>query len=247
MIKAFNLNTAIGSNSIPVTTLKEIKKRNIWASVYPNNLLFDIDDLPTCLKLAKVIPVYKKGDQQEYNNYRPISLLSNISKLIEKLLYNRLYKFLNQNKCLFNYQFGFWNHHSTNHELIRITEKIRNALAEGKFACGVFLDFQKAFDTVNHKILISKLEHYGIRGLPLHLFQNYLEKRTQFVNINKKAQMYFQYKSQSVKVLGLLLFLIYINDLNGISNFSKIHNFAEDTNILYASNSLKDIKRLTVI
>ena len=172
---------------------------------------------------------------------------SNISKLIEKLLYNRLHKFLNQNKCLFNYQFGFWNHHSTNHELISITEKIRNALAEGKFACGVFLDFQKAFDTVNHKILISKLEHYGIRGLPLHLFQNYLEKRTQFVNINKKAQMYFQYKSQSVKVLGLLLFLIYINDLNGISNFSKIHNFAEDTNILYASNSLKDIKRLTVI
>ena len=100
MIKAFNLNTAIGSNSIPVTTLKEIKKRNIWASVYPNNLLFDIDDFPTCLKLAKVIPVYKKGDQQEYNNYRPISLLSNISKLIEKLLHNRLYKFLNQNKCL---------------------------------------------------------------------------------------------------------------------------------------------------
>ena len=188
MIKAFNLNTAIGSNSIPVTTLKEIKKRNIWASVYPNNLLFDIDDLPTCLKLAKVIPVYKKGDQQEYNNYRPISLLSNISKLIEKLLYNRLYKFLNQNKCLFNYQFGFWNHHSTNHELISITEKIRNALAEGKFACGVFLDFQKAFDTVNHKILIPKLEHYGIRGLPLHLAFSKLFGKTNPICSNKQKK-----------------------------------------------------------
>ena len=91
---------------------------------------------------------------------------------------------MNQNKCNFNYQFGFRNHHSTNHALISITEKIRKALGEGKFASGLFLDFQKAFDTVNHKILISKLEHYGIRGLPLHLFQNYLEKRTQFVEIN---------------------------------------------------------------
>ena len=115
----------------------------------------------------------------------PISLLSNINKLIEKLLYKRLYKFLNQNKCIFNYQFGFRNHHSTNQRLISITEKIRKALDEGKFACGVFLDFQKAFDTV--KILISKLKHYRIRGLPLHLFQNYLEKRNQFVEINKKS------------------------------------------------------------
>ena len=171
-----------------MTMLKEIKKEISGPLSSLINLSFDTGEFPNCLKLAKVIPVYKKGDQQECNNYRPISLLSNISKLIEKLLYNRLYKFLNQNKCLFNYQFGFWNHHSTNHELISITEKIRNALDEGKFACGVFLDFQKAFDTVNHKILISKLEHYGIRGLALHLFQNYLEKRTQFVNINKKAQ-----------------------------------------------------------
>ena len=118
--------------------------------------MFDTSDFQNCLKLAKVKPVYKKGDQQECSSYRPISLLLNISKLIEKLLYNRLYKFLNQNKCLFNYQFGFRNHHSTNHT-ISITEKIRKALDEGDFAYGVFLDFLKAFDTVNHKILISKL------------------------------------------------------------------------------------------
>ena len=96
---------------------------------------------------------------------------SNISKLIEKLLYNRLHKFLNQNKCLLNYQFGFLNHHSTNNTSISITEKIKNALDEGKFACGVFIDFQKAFGTVNHKILISKLKHYGFRGLSLHPFK----------------------------------------------------------------------------
>ena len=98
---------AIGPNSIPVTILKEIKKEISELMSTLINLSFDTGDFPNCLKLAKVIPVYKKGDQQECNNYRPISLLSNISKLIEKLLYNRLYKFLNQNKCLFNYQFGF--------------------------------------------------------------------------------------------------------------------------------------------
>ena len=156
------------------------------------------------------MPVYKKGNQQECNNYRPIPLLSNISKLIEKLLFNRLYKFLNQNKGLFNYQFRFRNHHSANHTLISITEEIRNALDEGKFACGVFLDFQKAFDTVNHKILISKLEHYGIRGLPLHLFQNYLEKRSHFVEINKKSSnvLSINRRVPQGSVLGPLLFLI---------------------------------------
>ena len=141
---------------------------------------------------------------------------------------------MNQNKCNFNYQFGFRNHHSTNHALISITEKIRKALGEGKFASGLFLDFQKAFDTVNHKILISKLEHYGIRGLPLHLFQNYLEKRTQFIEINKKSSdvLPINHGVPQGSVLDPILLLIYINDINGIVNFLKIHHFADDTNIL---------------
>ena len=150
-----------------------------------------------------------------------------------------------QNKCLFNYQFGFRNHYSTNHALISIAEKIGKALDEGKFACGVFLDFQKAFGTVNHKILISKLEHYGIRGLPLHLFQNCFEKRTQFAEINKKSSnvLSINHGVPQGSVLGPLLFLIYIIDLNCIVNFSKIDHLADDRNILYTTNSLKDIDR----
>ena len=132
---------------------------------------------PEIQKTAKVIPIFKKGDQQDCNNYRPISLLSNVGKIIEKLVHKHLFKFLNNNDCLFSYQFGFKNHYSMNHALISITEKIQRAIGDGKIACRVFLDFQKAFDTADHDIL-AKLEHYGIRGLSLELFKTYLAERT---------------------------------------------------------------------
>ena len=163
-LKTFNLNKTSGPNSIPVKILKDMKSEISVPLSTLTNLSFNTGIFPSSLKLALVMPIIKKGDQQDCNNYRPISVLSNISKLIEKLLYNRLYKFLNQNKCLYNNQFGFRNHQSTNHALVSITEKIRNALDDGKYACGVFLDFQKEFDTVNHKILLSKLENCGIKG-----------------------------------------------------------------------------------
>ena len=153
----------------------------------PINVLFNIGIFSGCLKLSGIMPIFKKGDQQNFNIYRPISVLSNFNKLMEKLLYIRLYKFLNESKCLYNDQFGFRNHHSTNQALISITEKIRTALDHGKYACCVFLDFQKEFDTVNHNILLSKLETYRIGGMSLKLFQNFLMNRTKFVEINKKT------------------------------------------------------------
>ena len=176
ILKTFNLNKAVGPNSLPIKILKDLKSEITEPLSTLINLSFNTGVFPNSLKLAKVIPVFNKGDQQECSNYRPFSLLSNIGKLIEKLLCNRLNDFLNQNKWLYKYQFGFRNHHSTNHALISITEKIRKALDHGKFACGVFLDFQKAFGTVNQKILLSKLEHCGIRGIALYLFSELPEK-----------------------------------------------------------------------
>ena len=133
--------------------LKTSKKQFSVSLAYIINLAFETGIFPDILKTTKMIPIFKKGDQQDCNNYRPISLLSNIGKIIEKLIHKRLFKFLNSNNCLFNYQFGFRNHHSTNHALISITEKNRKAVDDGKIACGVFLDFQKAFDTVDHDII----------------------------------------------------------------------------------------------
>ena len=101
-------------------------------------------------------------------------LISKLKKLIEKLVHKRLYKFLEKHKLLYEHQYGFQKKHSTNHALIDITEKIRSALDQNIFACGIFIDLQKAFDTVNHDILLHKLDHYGIRGLPSKWFQSFL-------------------------------------------------------------------------
>ena len=109
--------------------------------------------------------------------------LSNFSKIIEKLVHRQLYEFLEFNNYLYTNQFGFCNLHSTNHALITITEKIRKAIDNGEITCGVFLDLQKAFDTVDHEILLSKLEHYGIRGVPLKWFKTFLTQRHQYVSI----------------------------------------------------------------
>ena len=141
------------------------------------NLSFSTGLFTKILKQAKIIPTFRKGDQQDFNNYGPISLLSNISKIIQKLVHRQLYGFLEFNNYLYTYQFGFRNLHSTNHALFTITEKIRKAIDNGEITYGVFLDLQKAFDTVDHEILLLKLEYYGIRGVPLKWFKTFLTQR----------------------------------------------------------------------
>ena len=114
------------------------------------------------LKLAKVALVHKKESKQFYSNYRPIFLLSNIDKIIEKIVYNRIYRFLDKNNIIYSLQFGFQQHYSTSYALLNLTEAIVKALDDGNFVCGIFVDLRKAFDTVDDSILLSKLYHYGI-------------------------------------------------------------------------------------
>ena len=191
------------------------------------------------LKTAKVVPVFKKDSKLDYSNYRPISLLSNIEKILEKLMYKRLYTFLNKNNVIYNLQFGFRQQYSTSHALINITENIRKALDDGNIGCGVFVDLQKMFDTVDHQKLLTKLNHYGIRGVSNDWFKSYLSNRSQYVSINgyDSGLAAINYGVPQGSVLGPLLFLLYINDLNQAIKFCKVHHFADDTNLLCLGNS----------
>ena len=139
----------MGPFSIPNRVFKEINKLLSIPISRMFNLSMEHGVFPQKIEIAIVIPVHKKDDTEDCNNYRPISLLPNISKLFEKLVKNRLSKFLEENKCLFSRQFGFRNKDSTNHALIDLTETIRKTIDDNECACGVFLDFKKAFDTVN--------------------------------------------------------------------------------------------------
>ena len=156
-------------------------------------------------------------------------------------MYSRLSKFLDKLDCLYKKQFGFRNAHSTSHALISITEEIKKALENREFSCGVFLGFQKAFDTVSHKILIDKLPHNGERGVKLSWFESYLTNRIQqtIVNDTVSYRIEVTHRVPQGSVVGPLLFLIYINDLNEAISHSKIYHFADDTSILFSHKSLK--------
>ena len=177
----------------------------IWSS----KQVYTFSDI---LKTAKIIPVYKKGDPSECNHYHPISILSALGKLIEKLIHVTLNIFLELNNCFYENQFGFRNYHSTNHALITTTEKIRHALDNDHYMCGIFVDFQKAFDKVNHDILLSKLYYYGIRDTPFKLIKSYFTNRKQYTHINdsESTALISTHGVPKGSVLGPLLFFIYI-------------------------------------
>ena len=159
-----NHNKSTGDFSIPRQVFESIPDTLAEVLQLLINLSFETGIFPSSLKTVKVI-FKNKGSNQDVNNYRPISLLSNIEKIFEKLVYSRLLSFLDLHDILSSRQFGFRKKHSTMLALISLTEEIRRSLDSGQFSCGVFIDLQKAFDTVDHKILLRKMELYGIRGI----------------------------------------------------------------------------------
>ena len=244
IILSYNARKTLGPNSIPIYILKI--SNNFFSDLLSDivNLSFKTGIFPDLCKLSKIIPIFKRDDPMLCVNYRPISLLSIFSKIFEKLIYNRMYSFLNSNNLIYGKQFGFRAKHSVNHALISTTELIKSQLEDGNYVAGIFIDLEKAFDTVNHVILIQKLSYYGFRGNSQNLIKSFLSNRKQYVAING-------FESDKVNVtcgvpqgstLGPLLFLIYINDLRFSLKFATANHFADDTCIIYQSKKLKALE-----
>ena len=181
IIKTLN-NKSTGPSSIPTKLLVLIPDLIIFPLCKFINTSFTTGKFSDALKIVKVTPIHKSGCTQDMNNYRPISLLSIFDKIIEKIMHVR-HAFMEENNILFENQFGFRKQNSTVHALIQITEQVRYSIEKGKYGCGIFIDLRKAFVTVNHAILLRKMEHHGIQGMALQWFKSYLTDRKQYVYI----------------------------------------------------------------
>ena len=159
-------------------------------------------------------------------------------------MYHRRYSYLEELKILYPLQFGFREKCSTTHALISITESIRQSTDNNEFGSGIFIDLKKAFDTVNHAILLTKLNHYGIRGVVHDWFKSYLSQREQFVNVNGHNSLSLPVTCgvPQGSILGPLLFLSYVNDLPNTSSLLTFHLFADDANLYFSSKNLSHLK-----
>lgn len=208
---------------------------------YLINLSLSKGMFPSTLKIAKVLPLYKKGDNTLPDNYRPVALLSTISKILERVIFNRILNFSDKYNILSKAQHGFRKKHSTQTAIMKFLEKLYEDINKNKKCAGLFMDLSKAFDLINHTILVQKLEKYGVRGKVKDLLTSYLTDRYQIVEVDgiKSEKLKIDFGVPQGSVLGPLLFLFYVNDLpNFFDEF--LIMFADDNSYLCCGKSMEN-------
>ena len=198
---------------------------------------------PDIWKLAKVIPLFKKQSRHLPENYRPISLLNCFGKILERLIYNQMVKFIEKYHILYKHQYGFRKAFSTTLALINIIDQIKTSIDKGEYVIGIFLDIKKAFDSIDHEILLSKLEHYGFRGHILTFIKSYLTNRKQFIEINecKSRIQNINCGVPQGSILGPLLFLLFINDIQNSAPDTEKRLFADDTSVFLFGKNINNV------
>ena len=233
IIRNLKPKSSAGCDNISTKLLKEIENviSRPLSIIINQSLCTGI--FPDKLKIAKVIPLYKKDDDRSFGNYRPISLLSSISKIFERVAFNQLYEYYTSNGLLYESQYGFRKLHSTELAALEFTDRISQEMDAKKIPFSIFLDLSKAFDTLDHKVLLTKLHYYGIRDIALNWFRSYLTKRTQYVDCNGVSSSIREIETgvPQGSILGPLLFIIYMNDIHTVSDNLNFILYADDTTL----------------
>ena len=242
--KLKNKNSS-GSDGISTNLLKSILPTIITPLCHVFNLSYKLGFIPTVLKTAKVVPIFKSGDKHLFTNYRPISLLTSFSKLLEKVAATQIMRYLNKFNLIYNHQYGFRKEHNISHPLLHFLDKIYDSFNKptSEYNIAIFIDLKKAFDTCDPNILLKKLEYYGFRGMSNKWFENYLKGRYQYTCVNG-AQSKLKEISCGVpqgSILGPILFLLLINDLPNASKILFTLLYADDTTLQNSSPNLNEL------
>jgi len=232
-----------GHDNLSMNLVKSIILCILKPLVHIFNLSLLQGIFPAKMKIACVLPLYKAGDTQDVSNYRPVSLLPQFSKILEKLFNKRLIDFVKKLNILYLRQYGFRDNMSTAMAIFELTEAITTSLDKKESTIGVFIDLKKAFDTIDHSLLLKKLALYGIRGIALDWLTSYLSDRSQYVKFNNEMS-----SCKSIicgvpqgSILGPTLFILYVNDMCNVSDVLKCILFADDTNLFYTGNNIDDM------
>jgi Reverse transcriptase (RNA-dependent DNA polymerase) len=241
-IKSFESKTSCDIDGISIKILKFVATEISIPLSHIFNLSLSSGTFPEKLKKSRIVPIFKAGDPKLCDNYRPISLLSSLSKILEKIVQIRLVNHLELNNLLYEHQYGFLKGKSTEQTLLHVTDYISKALNKGDYCIALLLDLKKAFDVCSHEILMKKMKNFGIDGITLQWFKSYLRNRTQVVDIDGKISdpCFINISVLQGSILGPILFLMYINDLP-LSTELKSFLFADDTTGLTSGPSLPQL------